>query len=214
MTKEEVLQKVNDYCGEKSYTSETLTDDFKEKFSDFFAKKYPEDTAIDADGVLDDIKFNINTAFSATSKGITSKVNDFSEKEKEYQRQIEELNKKITKSKPKTTEPADNGITKELQEKLDKLEKFEIEARKREKFKDVLELAKKNVRTDLHKSFEKYAQDFEVNLDETSEEQSKKLFARFQEIFKDSIGDIKPLAPKQTQKRDEEFLSSLPKIKI
>lgn len=38
MTKEDVLQKVNDYCNEKSYTNETLTDDFKDKFSDFFAK--------------------------------------------------------------------------------------------------------------------------------------------------------------------------------
>ena len=33
MTKEEVLQKANDYCTEKAYTSETLTDDFKDKFS-------------------------------------------------------------------------------------------------------------------------------------------------------------------------------------
>ena len=47
-----------------------------------------------------------------------------------------------------------------------------------------------------------------------SEEQAKKLFNRFQEIFKDSIGDIKPLAPKQTAKQEEEFLESLPKIKI
>ena len=42
MTKEEVLQKANEYCTEKAYTSETLTDDFKDKFSDFFSKKYPD----------------------------------------------------------------------------------------------------------------------------------------------------------------------------
>lgn len=215
MTKEQVLQKVNDYCDERSYTGETLTDDFKEKFSDFFAKKYAEETAIDADGVLDDIKFNLNTAFSAASKGITLKVEKFNEKETEYQNQIEELNKKIKTPKPKKTEQgSEMPFSKELQDKLEKLEKFETEARKRDKFNEVLELAKKNVRNDLHKSFEKYAQDFNVNLDETSEEQAKKLFARFQEIFKDSIGDIKPFAPKQVAKRDEEIISSLPKIKI
>ena len=213
MTKEEVLQKVNDYCDERSYTSETLTDDFKEQFSDFFSKKYPEDTSIDADGVVDDIKFNLNTAFSATSKGITKKIEDFNEREADYKNQIDELSKKAKTTKPKKTE-VESAIPKELQDKLEKLEKFEAEARIRDKFNEVLELAKKNVRIDLHKSFEKYAQDFNVNLDETSEEQAKKLFARFQEIFKDSIGDIKPLAPKQVAKRDEEFLSSLPKIKI
>ena len=80
MTKEEVLQKVNDYCNEKSYTEETLTSEFKDKFSEFFAKKYSEETAIDAEGILEDIKFNINTAFSATSKGLTSKQKAFETK--------------------------------------------------------------------------------------------------------------------------------------
>ncbi len=213
MTKDEVLQKVNDYCSEKSYTSETLTDDFKDKFADFFAKKYPQEKGIDEDGVIDDIKFNLNTAFSATSKGITVKAKAFETKENDYLRQIEELKKKVNPTPPAPTPPTPE-IPKELQDKLDKLEKFEAEARKREKHKEVLALAKKNVRSDLHASFEKYASDYEVNLDEASDEQAKKLTTRFQDIFKDTIGDIKPLAPRQNQKRDEEILGSLPKIKI
>lgn len=209
MNKEEVLQKANDYCNEKGYTNETLTDDFKDKFSDFFAKKYP-DASADDETMLADLKFNLNTAFSATSKGITSKQKAFEMKESEYKKQIEELNKKL--GNPPT--PPTFEIPKELQEKLEKLEKFEDEARKNDKFKNVVEMAKKNVREDLHKSFESFAQDFQVKLDETDEEQAKKLTSRFQEIFKDSIGDIKPLAPKQVQKRDEDFLSSIPKVKI
>lgn len=213
MTKEEVLQKVNDYCNEKSYTTETLTDDFKDKFSDFFAKKYDESTSIDADGIFDDIKFNINTAFSATSKGLTSKQQSFTTKENEYKRQIEELNKKLGTpvSQPTVTE---SQLSQEVLDKLEKLERFENEARKSDKFKEVLALAKRGVRQDLHKSLENYAADFAVTLDEASEEQAKKLTTRFQEIFKDSIGDIKPFAPKQTQKRDEEYLVSIPKVKI
>lgn len=211
MTKEEVLQKVNDYCSEKSYTTETLTDDFKDKFSDFFAKKYPE-TDVNDDNALADMKFNINTAFSATSKGITAKVKGFETKENEYKARIEELNKKLGNAGA-TSDPVVT-IPQELQDKLAKLEKFEAEARVNEKFKEVVGIAAKNVREDLRKSFERYAKDFAVNLEETSEEQAKKLFNRFQEIFKDSIGDIKPLAPKQTAKQEEEFLSSLPKVKI
>ena len=200
MTKEEVLQKANEYCSEKGYTEETLTEDFKDKFSDFFSKKYP-DTATDDESMLEDLHFNLNTAFSATSKGITAKQKAFEEKENEYRSQIETLKKK------RAAEPKKTEIPKELQDKLDELERFKDSQRKQEKYKTILALAKKNIREDLHKSFENYALDFAVSLDETDEEQAKKLTSRFQEIFKDSIGSIKPLAPQRTQKQDAEFLS-------
>lgn len=209
MTKEEVLQKVNDYCNEKSYTEETLTSEFKDKFSEFFAKKYSEETAIDAEGILEDIKFNINTAFSATSKGLTSKQKAFETKENEYKNTIAELNKKIGKPQEKIVELPDD-----VKRQLAELEKFKDAKSKKDKFDEIVKLAKKGIRPDLYASFEKYAQEYDVTLDSTSEEQAKKLTARFQEIFKDSIGDIKPLAPKVSQKRDEEFVASIPKVQV
>ena len=209
MTKEEVLQKVNDYCNEKSYTEETLTSEFKDKFSEFFAKKYSEETAIDAEGILEDIKFNINTAFSATSKGLTSKQKAFETKENEYKNTIAELNKKIGKPQEKIVELPD-----EVKQQLAELEKFKDAKSKKDKFDEIVKLAKKGIRPDLYASFEKYSQEYDVTLDSTSEEQAKKLTARFQEIFKDSIGDIKPLAPKVSQKRDEEFVASIPKVQV
>lgn len=209
MTKEEVLQKVNDYCNEKSYTEETLTSEFKDKFSEFFAKKYSEETAIDAEGIFEDIKFNINTAFSATSKGLTSKQKAFETKENEYKNTIAELNKKIGKSQEKIVELPDD-----VKQQLAELEKFKDAKSKKDKFDEIVKLAKKGIRPDLYTSFEKYAQEYDVTLDSTSEEQAKKLTARFQEIFKDSIGDIKPLAPKVSQKRDEEFVASIPKVQV
>lgn len=209
MTKEEVLQKVNDYCNEKSYTEETLTSEFKDKFSEFFAKKYSEETAIDAEGILEDIKFNINTAFSATSKGLTSKQKAFETKENEYKNTIAELNKKIGKPQEKIVELPDD-----VKQQLAEFEKFKDAKSKKDKFDEIVKLAKKGIRPDLYASFEKYAQEYDVTLDSTSEEQAKKLTARFQEIFKDSIGDIKPLAPKVSQKRDEEFIASISKVQV
>lgn len=209
MTKEEVLQKVNDYCNEKSYTEETLTSEFKDKFSEFFAKKYSEETAIDAEGILEDIKFNINTAFSATSKGLTSKQKAFETKENEYKNTIAELNKKIGKPQEKIVELPDD-----VKQQLAELEKFKDAKSKKDKFDEIVKLAKNGIRPDLYASFEKYAQEYDVTLDSTSEEQAKKLTARFQEIFKDSIGDIKPLAPKVSKKRDEEFVASIPKVQV
>lgn len=210
MTKEDVLQKANDYCTEKAYTTETLTDDFKEKFSEFFAKRYPDVEPDDEDAIAA-LKFDLDTAFSATSKGLTSKQKAFEEKENEYKNQIAELTRKLGKKKDKDDEPK---IPKELQEQLDELKEFKNAEAKKNKFKSIIDIAKESIRVDLHKSFETYAKSFNVELEKEDKEQAKALVAQFQEIFQDSIGDIKPLAPKQIQKRDEEFLASIPKVKV
>lgn len=208
MTKEEALQKVNDYCNEKSYTNATLTDGFKEKFAEHFAKRYP-DASADDETAIADMKFAINSAFSGASAIITDKTKEFETKENGYKSQIEELNKKITPTKPKEVQ-----IPKELQDQLNELKKFKDEQFKQEKLKNILKLAKAGVRQDLQASFDKFAKEYEVKLDKEDKEQADALVAKFQDIFKDTIGDIKPLAPKQTQKRDEEYLASIPKVKI
>lgn len=211
MTKEEVLQKANDYCTEKAYTSETLTDDFKDKFSDFFAKKYPE-TAADDETMIADLKFNLDTAFSATSRGLTSKQKAFETKESEYKNQIAELNKKIAGGKQQQQQQFE--LPEEVKTQLAELQKFKNEEAKKTKFNEILSLAKKDIRQDLHGEFDIFIKDYEVKDDVTVEEQAKKLHSRFQEIFKSKIGDIKPLAPKQVQKQEDEFLDSLPKVKV
>lgn len=210
MTKEEVLQRANDYCSERSYDSETLTDEFKDKFAEFFAKRH-ESQGIEDEGIEDEIKFNIDTARSAAARGIAAKQKSFESKESDLNKQIEELKKKIPATPPT---PPIAELPDDVKNQLKELELFKNEQKRNVKYKEVLELAKKGVRQDLHKSFEKYAEGFEVTLDKTSEEQAQSLTSRFQEIFKDSIGDIKPLAPRQTQKREEEYLDSLPKYTI
>lgn len=211
MTKEEVLQKANDYCNEKGYTVETLTDEFKDKFADFFAKKYPDANA-DDELAAADLKFNLNTAFSAASRGITSKQQLLDTKEAEYKRQIAELTEKLGKRKPEGHEEL--KIPKEVQDQLAELKAFKDNEAKSKKFEKVVALAKEGIRTDLHKSFESFAKGIDVALDKDDAEQAKAMVARFQEIFRDSIGDIKPLAPRQKQQRDEDFVASLPKIKV
>lgn len=211
VTKEMVVESINTYCTERKYGSETLTDDFKEKFSNIFVKKYDQQDVEEGD-VIADLKFNLDTAFNASLGLKNVQDADFTKKEDDYKKQIEELKKQ--KPRQQQQQQQETELPEEVKNQLKELEDFKNNARKRDKFNEVLELAKKGVREDLHRSFEKFASDFAVNLDETSEEQAKKLTTRFQDIFKDSIGDIKPLAPRQTQKRDEEFLSSLPKIKV
>lgn len=209
MTKEEALQKVNDYCNEKSYTSETLTDGFKDKFADHLAKRYPDADAED-ETALADMRFALNSAFSGASAIITEKTNSFTSKENDYKNQIAELNEKLGK-KNVTTKVE---IPKELQEQLDELKKFKNDEAKKAKAKNILDIAKKNVREDLYKSFENYAKDFTVNLEEADEEQAKKLTARFQDIFKDTLGDIKPFRPQQTKKEEDELIGGVKKVTL
>lgn len=213
MTKEEVLQKANNYCTEKAYTSETLTDDFKDKFSDFFSKKYAE-TSIEDETMMADLKFNLDTAFSATSKGLTAKQKAFELKENEYKNQIAELNKKINAKPQPQPQPQPFELPEEVKNQLAELQKFKNEEARKSKFNEIVALAKKSIREDLHGDFDIFVSDYEVKENATNEEQAKKLHSRFQEIFKSKIGDIKPLAPKQVEQRMSEVLDAIPVVKV
>lgn len=217
MEKNDLLQKVNEYCSEKSYTEATLTSSFKDKFVDHFIKKYPEGD-INDENVLNDMKFALNTAFSGASAIITEKQKGFDTKENEYKGQIAELNRQLNALRKGDDDDDDTKktiqIPKELQDKIDELEKYKIAESKKEKYKNIVQLAKKGIRQDLHKSFDTFVETYDASLDVDEQKQADNLIARFQAIFKDSIGDIKPLAPQQTQKREEEYLASIPKVKI
>lgn len=208
MTKEEVLQKVTDYCNEKSYTSATLTDAFKDKFADHFQKANP-DGDVNDENILKSLKFALNTAFSSASELATVKATEFTSKENDLKSQIAELKKKIP-----TTPKVEPTIPQEVQDQLNELKAFKDAKSKQEKLANIMTLAKAEIRRDLHKSFDTFAGEYEVKLDKEDKEQANALVKKFQEIFKDSIGDIKPLAPQVSQKRDEEALAAIPKVKV
>ena len=211
MTKEEVLQKVNDYCTEKQYTIATLTDTFKDKFADHFQKANSEGD-INDESIIASLKFALNTAFSSASELATVKTTEFTTKENEYKSQIQELQEQIKKPAPRPRQTPE--IPKEVQDQLNELKAFKDEKSKQEKLERIMQLAKAGIRQDLHKSFDTYAKDYVVKLDVGDDEQAKSLVAKFEEIFKDSIGDIKPLTPQVSQKKDQEMIEAIPKVKI
>ena len=208
VTKETVLESMNTYCTERKYGSENLTDGFKEKFSNFFVKKY-EGKDVEEEEMVADLHFNLDTAFSASVDINSSLKTSFETKENEYKNQIAELNKKLGRKEPQKFE-----VPKELQDQLDELKRYKNEEVKKTKFASIMELAKKGIRQDLHKSFETFATGTNVDLEKADKEQADALVSRFQEIFKDSIGDIKPLAPQQVRKNDEAVLSGLKRVKV
>ena len=210
MTKEEVLQKVNDYCNEKSYTTATLTDVFKDKFADHFQKANAE-ADINDEAMLAAMKFAINTAFSSASDVATLKANEFTTKENDYKTQIAELQKKITPTK-KTGE--EFQLPEDVAKQLKEFQEFKDAQSKQEKFANVMKLAKEGIRENLHASFDKFAKKCVIDMGKDDKEQADAFRAEFQEIFKDTISDIRPFTPTQSKKQDEDIIASIPKIKI
>ena len=213
MTKEEVLQKVNDYCTEKQYTAATLTDSFKDKFADHFQKANAEGD-INDESMIANLKFALNTAFSSASELATVKTTEFTTKENGYKSQIEELKKKIPSGQQRQQQQQQLEIPQEIKDQLEELKQYKNERSKQEKYANIVELAKKDIRDDLHSSFEKYVKDCEVRLDKGDKEQADALVARFKDIFKDTLGDIRPQKPVTTQKQVEDVIGSVPKIKV
>ena len=214
MTKEEVLQKVTDYCNEKSYTNATLTEGFRDKFADHFQKAHP-DGNIEDEAILGSLKFALSTAFSSASELATVKVNEFTSKENDYKNQIAELNNKIAQQPNQQQQQQQQfEIPKEITEKLEELERYKTEQSKQEKRKAIMALAKANIQPTLHSSFEEYFKDYDVKLDKDEKEQATALVSKYQSIMKDTYGTIKPLAPQQTEQHDKEVLESIPKVKV
>lgn len=207
VTKEQVLESMNTYCTERKYGSEALTEGFKEKFSNFFVKKYEGKDVEEAD-LKADLHFNLDTAFSASVDAKTAYTSQFTTKENEYKTKIAELEKKIVKPQQQFELPED------VKKQLEELEKFKNAQSKQEKRKAVLALAKQNVQPNLHSSFEEYVSDFEISLDKDDKEQADALVAKYQKVMQPTYGSIKPLAPRQVQHRDEEALSTVPEVKV
>ena len=214
VTKDLVLESMNTYCTERKYGSEALTDSFREKFSNFFVKKY-EGKDVEQGDMEADLHFNLDTAFSSSVDLKTTLESQFNTKKTEYENQIAELNKKLgLQQTPPPPTPPVVQIPKEVQEQLDELKKFKMDESKKEKSKNILKLAKQSIRQDLHGSFDAFVEDFEASLEKEDKEQADKLVSRFQAIFKDSIGDIKPLAPQQTARVENDMLEGVSKIEL
>jgi len=206
VTREQVLESMNAYCTERKYGSDSLTEVFKGKFADIFTKKY-EGKDVDESVVNEDLHFTLDTAFNASRGVISSMSAQFATKENDYKKQIDELKKNVEQKTPVELSP-------EIKAKLEEYDKFVNGANKEKKFAEIIALAKKDIREDLHDSFDAFAKTQQVNLEETNEAQAKSWHEQFQTVFKGSIGDIRPKKPQQVKEDDSEYIANIPKVKV
>lgn len=187
-TKDEVLQKVTDYCTEKQYT---LNDDFRSQFSEKFATANAT-ADVNDENVLNSIKFNLDTAFSATSKELKIKDETWRTKEADYLKQIEELKKKSVDPKP-----ADTGKNFELPDDVKKalelVQRISKERAIEDKQKEISQIVTKNFTAEQKSSFNAFLKTQTIDCEKDSNELAESYSKTYSDIIKEMIGDNKVL---------------------
>lgn len=210
-TQAEVLEKVGTYCTEKQYT---LDDNFRSQFSNKFAEANA-DADINDENISKSINFALDTAFSAASKGIEAQKKAWDEEKIKLNSEIEKLKKDPNKGlETKKDEDKKFELPDDIKEKLNKLDAYEDRVTKQEKRAEVLELAKKGVREDLHSNLNDLLEMTSLDYTKESKDLAKMLTDNFAKLYKNNIGDIKPSSPEHKEKKLSDIIDSVPKVTI
>lgn len=206
----EVLQKVNEYCTERQYT---LNDDFRSQYSERFADTYKE-ADVNDENILNSIKFNLDTAHAAASKTIKIESEAWKAKEAEYKRQIEEFKKQNPQEPKPKSEKKEVELPEDVKKQLQEFNEFKVKQQKQEKIAKVFNLAKENVREDLHEELKQVMDIMSFSDSDSESDMANKLTAKFTELWKNRIGNIKPQSSTLDNKKYDELLESVPKVNV
>lgn len=205
--KEEVLSKVNQICEERNFD---LSETFRDKFSEKFAEAY-KDAPIEDDGLVAALNISVESSGHARKNAFSEATKGFEAKEAEYKSQIGEWKKKAEKG---NQEPPKFELPAEYKEKLDRLEKFELQEKTKSVRNQIYDTAKSKVREDLHESFRNYLGKQNIAIDADINAEAERLLKDYQDIFRSSIGDITPLSPAGKKTTMEDYLAAIKPVKL
>lgn len=210
--KEEILEKVNQLCEEHKFD---FNETFKDKFAETFAGKFAE-TAIEDETLSTAIELSIIESGHARKNAFSESTKQWEAKEAEYQAKLKELEGEGGSKKPskKETKKEEFELPEEYKAKLDAFNKWKQEQEEETQRSKIYEAAKKNVREDLHDSLKKYMGKQSISLTASVEDEAKRIVSDYQDVFKDTIGETKPLASGGKAMKPEDYFKDLPKIKI
>ena len=126
--------------------------------------------------------------------------------------EIENLkkNQSTVKTHPKKDEEENLKLPEDVKKDLDELKIFKAKQLQQEKRAEVLELAKKNVRQDLHKNLSDLLDMTTFDYSKDTKELAKQLNENFTKLYKNNIGDIRPASPETKNRQMSEILDSVP----
>ena len=203
--KEEVLSKVNQICEERNFD---LSETFRDKFSEKFAEAY-KDAPIEDAGLIAALNISVESSGHARKNAFSEATKGFEAKEAEYKSQIEEWKEKAEKGNDSKFE-----LPAEYKEKLDRLEKFELQEKTKSVRNQIYDTAKSKVREDLHESFRNYLGKQNIAIDADVNAEAERLLKDYQDIFRSSIGDITPLSPDGKKTTMEDYLAAIKPVKL
>lgn len=203
--KEEVLSKVNQICEERNFD---LSETFRDKFSEKFAEAY-KDAPIEDAGLVAALNISVESSGHARKNAFSEATKGFEAKEAEYKSQIEEWKEKAEKGNDSKFE-----LPAEYKEKLDRLEKFELQEKTKSVRNQIYDTAKSKVREDLHESFRNYLGKQNIAIDADVNAEAERLLKDYQDIFRSSIGDITPLSPDGKKTTMEDYLAAIKPVKL
>ena len=188
-----------------------MNDDFRSQFSDKFSAANPE-ADINDENILNSIKFNLDTAFSAASKGIEAEKKKWETEKTKLNGEIENLKKNQPEGKtPKNkVEEKNLELPEDVKKDLNELKTFKEKQLQQEKRAEVLELAKKNVRQDLYENLSTLLDMSTFDYSKDTKDLAKQLNENFTKLYKNNIGDIRPASPETKNKKVSEILDSVP----
>lgn len=205
--KEEVLSKVNQICEERNFD---LSETFRDKFSEKFAEAY-KDAPIEDAGLVAALNISVESSGHARKNAFSEATKGFEAKEAEYKSQIEEWKKKAEKGNQEKTK---FELPAEYKEKLDRLEKFELQEKTKSVRNQIYDTAKSKVREDLHESFRNYLGKQNIAIDADVNAEAERLLKDYQDIFRSSIGDITPLSSGGKKTTMEDYLAAIKPVKL
>lgn len=211
--KEEVLSKVNQICEERNFD---LSETFRDKFSEKFAEAY-KDAPIEDAGLVAALNISVESSGHARKNAFSEATKGFEAKEAEYKSQIGEWKKKAEKGNDGgegNQEPPKFELPAEYKEKLDRLEKFELQEKTKSVRNQIYDTAKSKVREDLHESFRNYLGKQNIAIDADINAEAERLLKDYQDIFRSSIGDITPLSPAGKKTTMEDYLAAIKPVKL
>lgn len=199
MEKEEILKQVNDICDTHKFN---LVDANKEKFvdkmierTDFTAENF------DNDKFKSDLEFMLESSFHFQSGKLAQEAAEWKKKEQDYLKKINQ--------KPKAdVELPKVELSEDVKSALEEIQNFKNEKLATQKRSEVMKESLKKIREDLHDDFKLFFEDEQIDATKDASELANHYTARFQKLFKNKVGDVKPLS---SDSRGNSFMDYLDK---
>lgn len=183
-TKEEILKKVNEICEKRKFN---LVESNRVKYAENAVKRFDGESA-DETAIFQAMETELETAYHFQSGALANATVEFSKKEAELKKELEEA-KKAQVSNGKTEDPKTFEIPEDMKSAMEYYKKMKESESINAKRKSVYDLFIKDVNDTQKKSAETFFNTQTIGLDDDISAKATELKEAYTQIIKAEIGD-------------------------